>query len=99
VAGLDLDPEVSGWRRARLAPRPPLHAGLPFPPLLTQARAELETLHGRYQVEWSIEDERFRFDTRVPAGCSARVELPDGSNDEVKAGRHRFEIDLEAATP
>jgi alpha-L-rhamnosidase len=99
VAGLDLDPEVSGWRRAHLAPRPPLHPGLPDPPLLTGARAELETIHGGYQVEWSIEGERFRFDARIPPGCSAAVELPDGSTDEVKAGRHRFQIDLEAALP
>jgi alpha-L-rhamnosidase len=95
VAGLDLDPEVSGWRRARLAPRPPLHPGLPDPPLLTSARAELETIHGGYAVEWAIEGERFRFDATVPAGCSARVELPDGSTDEVTAGRHRFQIDLD----
>ena len=27
----------------------------------------------------------------------ARVELPDGSTDEVEAGRHRFQIDLDAA--
>ena len=94
VAGLDLDPEVNGWRRARLAPRPPVHPGLPDPPLLTSARAELETLHGRYAVEWCIEDGRFRFDARVPAGCSARVDLPDGSTDEVRAGKHRFEVDL-----
>jgi alpha-L-rhamnosidase len=100
VAGLDLDPDpnASGWRRARMAPRPPLHPGLPVPPLLTEARAELETIHGSYAVEWCIEGERFRFDARVPAGCSARVELPDGSTDEVRAGRHRFEIDLDAAT-
>jgi alpha-L-rhamnosidase len=97
VAGLDLDPDVSGWSRARLAPRPPLHPGLPDPPLLTGARAALETIQGGYAVEWSIEGERFRLDAQVPAGCSARVELPDGSTDEVKAGRHRFEIDLEAA--
>jgi len=96
VAGLDLDPEVNGWRRARLAPRPPLHPGLPDSPLLTSARAELETVHGGYAVEWRIEGGRFRFDARVPAGCSARVELPDGSGDEVRAGRHRFEIDLDA---
>jgi alpha-L-rhamnosidase len=99
VAGLDLDPEAPGWRRARLAPRPPVHPGLPNPPLLTSARAELETIHGGYRVEWSIEGERFRFDAQVPAGCSARVELPDGSSDEVKAGLHRFQIDLDAVIP
>ena len=68
-----------------------------MPPLLTRARAELETLHGGYAVEWCIEGERFRFDAKVPPGCSARVELPDGSTDEVTAGRHRFQIDLDAA--
>ena len=99
VAGLDLDPELCGWRRARLAPRPPLHPGLPGPPLVSGARAALETIHGGYQVEWSIDGGRFRFEARVPAGCSARVELPDGSADQVKAGRHRYEIDLAAAMP
>ncbi len=94
VAGLELDPEVSGWRRALLAPRPPVHPGLPDPPLLTSARAELETLHGRYTVEWRTYGGRFHLDARVPPGCSARVELPDGSGDEVLAGKHSFEVDL-----
>jgi alpha-L-rhamnosidase len=98
VAGLDLDPEsdASGWRRARLAPRPPVHPGLPEEPRLTSARARLDTVNGRYQVSWTIENGRFRFDARVPAGCAARLELPDGATDEVSAGRHTWELDLGA---
>jgi alpha-L-rhamnosidase len=95
VAGLDLDPapSASGWRKARLAPRPPVHPGLPEDPPLTRARAALDTTSGRYEVSWTIESGRFRFDALVPAGCSAQVELPDGSREEVAAGRHRFELD------
>ncbi len=93
VAGLDLDegPEASGWRRARIAPRPPLHAGLPDDPLLTQARAALDTLHGRWSAAWSIRDGRFRLEVRVPPGCIGRIELPDGTSSEVAAGIHREE--------
>ena len=98
VAGLDLDPDpnASGWRRARLAPRPPLHPGLPEEPLLTSASARLQTVSGCYEVDWVIEADRFRFDARVPPGATARVELPDGSREDIAAGSHRFEVDLDA---
>jgi alpha-L-rhamnosidase len=91
VAGLDLDegPEASGWRRGRIAPRPPVHSGLPQDPLLTHARAALATQHGRWSVEWRIEGERFRLELHVPTGCTARVDLPDGTSGEVGAGTHR----------
>ena len=99
VAGLELhpDPGASGWRRALLAPRPPVHPGLPEEePLLTSARARLDTVSGCYQVSWSIEGQRFRFGALVPAGCSAEVDLPDGTREEIRAGRHDFEVSLEA---
>jgi hypothetical protein len=51
---------------------------------------------GRYEVGWTIEADRFFFDARVPAGATARVELPDGSRQEVAAGSHRFELDLDS---
>jgi alpha-L-rhamnosidase len=91
VAGLDLDegPEASGWRRGRIAPRPPVHPGLPQDPLLTHARTALATQHGRWSVEWRIEGERFRLELHVPTGCTARVDLPDGTSGEVGAGTHR----------
>jgi len=90
VAGLDLDPssDASGWRRAHIAPRPPVHPGLPERPLLTHARAELETPHGRWAVAWRIERDRFRLELHVPPGCTARLALPDGSSGEVGAGTH-----------
>ena len=96
VAGLELDegPRASGWRRARIAPRPPVHAGLPDEPLLTHAGARLETQHGRWSVAWRIERERFVLEFQVPPGCRARLALPDGTGGEVGAGAHREECAL-----
>jgi len=71
-----------------------VHPGLPEEPLLTSASAQLQTVSGRYEVGWVIEADRFRFDARVPAGATARVELPDGSRQDVAAGSQRFELDL-----
>jgi alpha-L-rhamnosidase len=101
VAGLDLDegPEASGWRRARIAPRPPVCAGLPEDPLLTHARAALDTQHGRWSVEWRMERERFAIAVQVPPGCTGRLELPDGTSGEVGAGAHREEIALADLAP
>lgn len=93
VAGLDLDdgPAASGWRCARIAPRPPVHPRLPEQPLLNHARASLETRQGRWAVEWWIERDRFRIEVDVPPGCAARLDLPNGSSDEIGTGRHREE--------
>lgn len=96
VAGLDLDrgPEASGWRRARIAPHPPLHAGLPREPLLRHAHASLDTLHGRWSVGWRIEGERFRLRVEVPPGCTARLELPGDAPSALGAGAHEAERSL-----
>lgn len=98
VAGLDVDdtPEAAGWKRARLAPRPPIFPGMRDTPRLASARAHVDTVRGRYETSWQIENDRFRFDALIPPGGSARVELPDGSRDEVSAGQHRFELSLDA---
>ena len=71
--------------------RPPVHPRLPEQPLLTHAHAALETLRGRWSVAWRIERDRFRLGLSVPPGCTARLDLPDGSSGEVGAGTHREE--------
>ena len=90
VAGLDLHSaaDAAGWRRARIAPRPPLDPRLPEQPLLTSAAAQLETQHGRWAVEWQIDRDAFVMELVVPPGCSASIELADGSTREVGAGTH-----------
>jgi alpha-L-rhamnosidase len=68
-----------------------VHPGLPEAPLLASARAALDTLHGTYRVAWQLEGEVFRLQATVPPGCSAGLELPDGSRAELSAGPHEIE--------
>jgi len=95
LAGLDLDPgDPPAWRRARIAPRPPVHPNLPAEPLLTRASASLETLYGSWSVGWEIEDDVFRCEVSVPPHTSASLRMPDASEREIGAGEHRFEASL-----
>lgn len=86
VAGIDLDPEISGYKRSRLAPRP--GGGL------TRAEASLKTGYGRLASKWEIVDDTFRWDVEVPANTTANAELPPEAGGERRAlapGRHRLE--------
>jgi alpha-L-rhamnosidase len=68
VAGIELDPDVPGFKRFVL--RPFIAAGL------THARAAYRTSHGEIVSEWSREGENFTWTVRVPANTTAQVCLP-----------------------
>lgn len=78
VAGIALDPQVPGYARFVLAPKPGGE--------LTFAKACLNTLHGRIESEWHLEDGHFNYRFVVPPNTSAKVSLPDGSRFEAVAG-------------
>jgi alpha-L-rhamnosidase len=88
VAGIRLDAEpgadAAGYRRVRIAPLP--GGGLGW------ARASLETPLGRLTSEWTLDDAgRFRLEVEMPEGCTASIELPDGTRHPAASGRHVFE--------
>ncbi|WP_435106236.1 glycoside hydrolase family 78 protein [Nocardiopsis synnemataformans] len=75
-----------GWRRIRIAPRPGGD--------LLHARATHDTVLGRAEVHWRVEEGTTRIDVTVPEGATAVVELPlhpEGTVEEVGAGRHTWE--------
>ena len=90
VAGIRLDGEpgadAAGYRRVRIAPLP--GGGLDW------ARASLESPLGRLSSEWTLDDGRFRLEVEVPEGCTASIELPDGTRHAAASGRHVFEAEL-----
>jgi alpha-L-rhamnosidase len=92
VLGLDLDPDLSGeanaYRRVRVQPHPPMPDQGPAGGSLRRARGHLDTEHGRYRCGWEVDGGEFRLQLAVPANCSARVVLPDGSERDVAAGEH-----------
>ncbi|WP_105566754.1 glycoside hydrolase family 78 protein [Microbacterium halophytorum] len=62
-----------GYRRVRVAPQP--GGGL------TWARTAHDTVRGRIEVSWAIEDGEFSLDVVVPAGIDADITLPFGSGN------------------
>ena len=52
--------------------------------------AALDTVHGRYEIFWAIDEAQFQLVVSIPAGCSATVVMPDGATHEVAAGDHTF---------
>jgi alpha-L-rhamnosidase len=80
VAGIDLDPDVPGYQKFILRPQP--GAGL------TWAKAHLDTLHGRIESEWRIENGTFNWRFVVPPNTSAQVFVPGGESYEAGPGTH-----------
>ncbi len=78
IGGIDVDPAVPGYRRARIAPRP--GAGL------TSASASLETVYGKLSSAWRLDGPRFALDVTIPANTSAEVTLWDARLADVREG-------------
>ena len=78
-----------GYARILVAPRP--GGGL------TSARVWNETVHGRAEVAWRIEDGQMHLTAIVPPGTTARVELPLHPEElvlEVGPGTHEWSYAL-----
>ena len=55
----------------------------------TFAEAEYNSVYGTVRSGWQKVGDAYRFDITVPANCTARVTLPDGTCEAVAAGRHQ----------
>ncbi len=75
VAGMDIDPEIPGYKHIILAP----HVGGG----LTHANAEFTSLYGKVKSAWKIEGNEFVYDVTVPANTTATVTLPGAKADQV----------------
>ena len=81
-------------RVAGLAPGSPGYETIDVRPLvgggLTWASARHRTPRGEAAVRWERDGDRFAIEVTVPAGATARIHLPDGSDPiEVAEGTHR----------
>ena len=98
LVGLDmsaeLDTELNGFRAARIAPKPPLGAQFLAGSPVQKVQARLATASGEWAVAWEIDERSFVLDLTVPAGCHAAVELPDGVQQRVYSGDHRFVMEF-----
>ena len=84
VAGLELDPVETGYKKIVFKPRP---GGT-----LTWAKATLETPQGKAGIHWQLKDEELHLELTVPSGSEAILSLADGwkSNSSLfTPGEHR----------
>ncbi|GAA2297535.1 family 78 glycoside hydrolase catalytic domain [Streptomyces kunmingensis] len=68
LAGLDQTPDSIGYRKLRIAPA--------VVGDLTSARATYTTPYGEAATQWRRDGDRLTLTARVPAGSTARVEMP-----------------------
>src|SRR5665648_87928 len=76
VAGMDIDPEIPGYKHILLEP----HVGGG----LTNADAEFTSLYGKVKSAWKIDGDDFIYEVTVPANTTATVTLPAISSDNLK---------------
>ncbi len=98
VAGIQEHPELSeegiAYRHVVIAPKAPFGAQFPEGAPLAHVAAHYDSAHGRYDVSWELETERFTLRVVVPCGCEAKVQMPDGAEHRVAAGTHVFSTSL-----
>lgn len=90
VAGIDLDPDVPGFKQLRLKPMPGGE--------LTFAGAKFESPYGLIESAWEIRGDELDWNVVVPPNTSAVVSVPagygsvDGKSEsfEVGPGQYRF---------
>jgi len=74
VAGLDIDPEIPGYKHILLSPHP--GGGL------TNADAEFTSLYGKIKSAWKLDGNDFVYEVTVPANTTATVTLPGAKADQ-----------------
>ncbi|HXV42251.1 MAG TPA: family 78 glycoside hydrolase catalytic domain, partial [Anaerolineae bacterium] len=75
VAGIEIDPALPGYKRILINPQP---GGR-----LSYARARLDSMYGRIESQWTLEQDCFQLVVTIPANTEGVVHLPAQSVDEI----------------
>ena len=75
VAGIEVDPDAPGYKRILIQPQP--GGGL------THAKASLDSMYGRIESEWTLEDDSFQLNVTIPANTEGVIRLPGQSIDDI----------------
>jgi alpha-L-rhamnosidase len=84
VAGIRPDPEHPGYKHFFIEPKPPKQ--------LDWVKARYDSVRGPIAVEWKKEGDGLNLTVSIPPNTAATVKLPDGSSQEIIAGKHQFTI-------
>lgn len=75
VAGIELIPEAPGYKRILIQPQPGGH--------LTCASASLDSMYGRIESKWKLENNRFALTVTIPANTEGIIRLPAQSVEDI----------------
>ena len=78
VSGIDIDPEVPGYKHILIQPQP--GGGL------THVRASHASMYGKITSEWQIRDDQISLTVEIPANTRATVRLPKATLEKVLEG-------------
>ena len=78
VGGVRPAPDAVGFDRIIIAPS--------FESGLDSARASYDSVRGRVETVWKVEEGRLTLDVQIPVGSSAEVHIPAASPEEVLEG-------------
>ena len=85
IAGIDIDPEIPGYKHIFLAPHPDGR--------LSNAKAEINTLYGKVSSSWKFENDDFVYEVEIPANTSALITLPHAGTGLVKLDGLPFNLE------
>lgn len=75
VAGIEIDPDAPGYKRVLIQPEP--GGGLTF------ANAGFDSMYGRVESKWKIEDDVFYLTVTIPPNSEGLVRLPAASVESI----------------
>lgn len=82
--GIERDEQHPGYKHFVLQPRP---GGS-----LQYARGHFDSMYGRIESGWKKTANGYSYECAIPANTSATLILPDGSKQELCAGKYTFEL-------
>lgn len=92
----DYSVNMNGYRSVRIRPMPPFGARFLAGSPVRFVEASVQTVYGQYEVKWWIKHDCFELELLIPPGCRALVTMPDGIEQSVHSGHHRFVMDFGA---
>ena len=75
VAGVEIDPDTPGYKRILIQPQPGGE--------LTSAHASFDSMYGKVESKWTLENDCLQLDVTIPANTEGVVRLPGQSIDSV----------------
>lgn len=91
VAGIDLHPEIPGFKEFVIKPHPLME--------MNDVKAEYESPYGNIRSEWRIENNKFKLQVTIPVNTKAKISIPATSSELLANGIQEEAVETQSGTP